>query len=196
MFCQGPLAAINNLSGKCDRHSVLFYDYSSEQPFPRLVPRGGSRLKACQKFRPAIPLDLIQELPPIFIPDPKPCTLLNWRKRSLNSAVIKLIERKKVDREVDEYTRRLRLDNPEILRVIWFGSWVHGHPVPGSDVDLCLILSHTDLLSRDRISKYLPSGFPVGLDLLAYTQQEFEQLEDISPGLKREILLGMDLFKK
>jgi len=113
----------------------------------------------------------------------------------LNSVVIRSIDRNKINREVFNYAMRLRLDHPEISQAIWFGSWIHGHPIPGSDVDLCLILSHSDLPPRDRISKYLPEGFPVGLDLLVYTQQEFDQLEEFSPGLKREILKGIDLFK-
>ncbi|OGO32638.1 MAG: DNA polymerase III subunit beta [Chloroflexi bacterium RBG_16_54_18] len=111
----------------------------------------------------------------------------------MSSVVIKSIDRNKIHRAVNKFNRRIRLEHPEISRVIWFGSWIHGHPVPGSDVDLCLILNHTDLPPRDRISKYLPVGFPVGLDLLVYTQQEFELLDEISPGLKREILKGKDL---
>lgn len=112
----------------------------------------------------------------------------------MNSVVIKSIDRNKIYREVNKYAQRIRLDHPEISRAIWFGSWIHGHPIPGSDVDLCLILSHSDLPSRDRISKYLPAGFPVGLDLLVYTQQEFDRLEEFSPGLKHEILKGINLF--
>ena len=107
--------------------------------------------------------------------------------------MIKSINRAEIAQAVHAYAYRLHRDFPEITRIIWFGSWVHGHPSPGSDVDLCLVISHTDLPSRDRASHYLPVGFPVGVDLLVYTQEEFERLDQVSPGLKREILKGIEL---
>ena len=93
-------------------------------------------------------------------------------------------------RTVASYVARLRAEHPEIQQVIWFGSWVTGIPLPGSDVDLCLILSASDKLPRDRIPDYLPVGFPVGIDLFAYTQAEFEQLKETSPGWYATITSG------
>jgi len=107
--------------------------------------------------------------------------------------VIKSIDRELITRAVHSFADELRRNYPEIICIVWFGSWLHGHPSPGSDVDLCLILSHTDLPPRDRASHYLPVGFPVGLDLLVYTTQEFDRLGRESPGMKREILRGTDL---
>jgi len=80
-----------------------------------------------------------------------------------------------------------------IIRIIWFGSWVNGYPSPGSDVDLCLIIPRSDQPARDRISAYLPVGFPVGSDLFVYTEAEFEGLGRLSPGWQQEILKGIDL---
>jgi predicted nucleotidyltransferase len=53
-----------------------------------------------------------------------------------------------------------------MTRIIWFGSWINGYLGPGSDLDICLVVSHTGLLARDRLPNYLPAGYPVGLDLL------------------------------
>jgi hypothetical protein len=46
---------------------------------------------------------------------------------------------------------------------------------------------------RERVSEYLPLGFPVGLDLFAYTREEFEALKDRSPGWYRVIVAGIEI---
>lgn len=111
----------------------------------------------------------------------------------MSSVVIKSIDREMVDQAVREYARWIRTEHPEILRIIWFGSWVTGLPSPGSDVDLCLILSASDKRPRDRLPDYLRPGFPVGVDIFAYTQDEFVQLQDTSPGWYKAILSGQDI---
>ena len=75
----------------------------------------------------------------------------------MNSVVIKSADRGKIEKALTAYVRRLREEHPEIERVIWFGSWVTGLPMPGSDVDLCLILSAADDTPRQRCARYLPS---------------------------------------
>ena len=92
-----------------------------------------------------------------------------------------------------DYVGELRRRYPEIIRVIWFGSWVTGLPMPGSDVDLCLILSSSEKSPWDRVPDYLPLGFPVGIDLFAYTQIEFEDLKESSPGWYRAITSGVEI---
>lgn len=111
----------------------------------------------------------------------------------MNSVVIKSIDRKEIARAVTAYVARLRAEHPEVERVFWFGSWVTGLPAPGSDVDLCLVLSSSDRAIRDRVVDYLPVGFPVGVDLFAYTRAEFSRLEEISPGWYATITSGREL---
>jgi predicted nucleotidyltransferase len=111
----------------------------------------------------------------------------------LNSVVIKSIDRKQIRNAVETYILELRSRHPEIVRVIWFGSWVSGLPSPGSDVDLCLIVSASDKIPRDRVSDYLPLGFPVGVDLVVYAQDEFERLRKSSPGWYAAITSGIEL---
>lgn len=92
-----------------------------------------------------------------------------------------------------DYVGDLRCQHPEIVRVIWFGSWVTGLPMPGSDVDLCLILKSSEKPLQDRVPDYLPLGFPVGIDLFAYTQAEFEDLNESSPGWYKAISSGVEI---
>ncbi len=74
--------------------------------------------------------------------------------------------------------------------VIWFGSWVNGTPRPGSDVDLCILLGASSLSRRERIARYLPGAFPVGIDLFVYTLAEFARLSSESPDWYRTIRSG------
>lgn len=74
--------------------------------------------------------------------------------------------------------------------MIWFGSWVTGVPTPGSDVDLCIVLADSDKPMRERITDFLPVGFPVGLDLIPCTERDFEELPKRSPSLYEAIMGG------
>ncbi len=111
----------------------------------------------------------------------------------MSSAVIKSIDRNSIKQAVASFAAQTRQKHPEVERIIWFGSWVNGLPSPGSDVDLCLILSSSDKPVRDRISDYLPLGFPVGVDLFAYTRDEFERLKVSSPGWYEAITSGVEI---
>lgn len=114
-------------------------------------------------------------------------------ERSSSSVAIRSIDRSAIKRAVEIYVARMREAHPEIERVIWFGSWVTGLPSPGSDVDLCLILSSAEKPRRERMPDYLPVGFPVGVDLLTYTQAEFARLRQESPTLHAAIVGGQEL---
>jgi predicted nucleotidyltransferase len=111
----------------------------------------------------------------------------------LSTVVIKSVNQDHIRKAVASFAAQIRKQHPEVERVIWFGSWVTGLPTPGSDVDICLILSSSDKPPRDRISDYLPLGFPVGIDLLAYTKNEFERLQYASPGWYKAINSGMEI---
>ena len=111
----------------------------------------------------------------------------------MSSVVIKSADRKQVALAVRSYVKWLRVAHPEVERVIWFGSWVNGLPTPGSDVDLCLILSKSSKSIRERIYDYLPVGFPVGVDLFPYTEEEFDVLSKQSPGWYRTIASGTEV---
>lgn len=108
----------------------------------------------------------------------------------MNSVVIKSVDRDQIRQAVLAFAAQIRKQHPEVERVTWFGSWVTGLPAPGSDVDLCLILSSSDKPPRDRVPDYLPLGFPVGVDLFAYTKDEFERLRISSPGWYKAITSG------
>jgi predicted nucleotidyltransferase len=112
------------------------------------------------------------------------------RDESSNTVVIKSADPDRIRSEVEKYVDTLRSKHPEIVAAFWFGSWVSGIPTPGSDVDICLVLERSKLPFRDRIPLYLPSGFPVGLDLFPYTEDEIEGLKESHPDWHTCIMSG------
>lgn len=111
----------------------------------------------------------------------------------MSSVVVRSAPREQVTRRVEELAADLRRRHPRVRRIIWFGSWVTGIPTPGSDVDLCLILSDSPLPRRERPPRYLPVGFPVGLDMVVYTEAEFAELPRTSPRWHACITSGREL---
>jgi uncharacterized protein len=111
----------------------------------------------------------------------------------LSSVVIKSIDRSAVTAAVERWAAEVRERHAEVRRIVWLGSWVTGRPTPGSDVDLCLILTASDKPRRDRVPDYLPLGFPVGMDLFPYTEAELADLRQTSPGWYETILSGREV---
>jgi predicted nucleotidyltransferase len=111
----------------------------------------------------------------------------------LSSVVVKSADKPRIQRAVQSYADWLYATHSEVEKVIWFGSWVSGLPRPGSDVDLCLILSESTKPMRDRVCDYLPVGFPVGVDLFPYTREEFSFLAERSPSWFETIVAGIEV---
>ena len=99
-----------------------------------------------------------------------------------------------VEAAVRGWARYIATQRPEVRRIIWFGSRVNGAPAPSSDVDVCVVISGSRRPVRDRIGDYLPFGFPVGIDLFAYTESELERLETEHPSWYAAIASGIDLI--
>jgi hypothetical protein len=51
-------------------------------------------------------------------------------------------------------------------------------------------LESSDRVIRDRIPRYLPNRFPVGLDIFPYTEEELRKLSTDRPGWHRTITGG------
>ena len=75
------------------------------------------------------------------------------------------------DKRLVEESLRRYLKEIEVKRVLLFGSFVRDECVPGSDIDLLQILSASEETFMERIPRFLPSRFPVGMDVFPYTIQ-------------------------
>jgi len=82
-------------------------------------------------------------------------------------------------------------------RIILFGSLAQGQVWDWSDVDL-VIVKQTALPFLDRIDEVLRLLEPrVGLDVLVYTPEEFDQLSRERPFFREEILAkGKTLYER
>jgi predicted nucleotidyltransferase len=115
----------------------------------------------------------------------------------LSTVSITYFAREAVRRALDEYVQTLAACHPELEEVILFGSLVHGTPVPGSDVDLLLVLSTSDRPFPGRIPEFLPTRFPVGVDLFPYTRDELERMQaQGNPLVLGALREGVVLFRR
>jgi predicted nucleotidyltransferase len=86
---------------------------------------------------------------------------------SLDRAAIREALRRHVD-------ARWRAD-PNVVAAYLFGSFARGTAVPGSDVDVLVVVEDDPRQPRDRIPDHLPAGFPVGVDVIVWTRAEMEE---------------------
>jgi len=96
------------------------------------------------------------------------------QKRSYGSVTVYFIDENAVwdalKRLVDQLSER-----SEVLAVVLFGSLADGRLSVGSDVDLLLVLSHSQHSFLDRVFLYVPEGFPVDVDVFPYTLDEIRK---------------------
>ena len=85
-------------------------------------------------------------------------------------------------------------DHPEVEKIIVFGSFIRDEAVPGSDLDLLIILSDSQIPLMERIPRFLPSSFPIPVDVFPYTKKEVEMmLEEGNLFIKRALAEGKEL---
>ena len=73
---------------------------------------------------------------------------------------------------MDELAAELFSDNGELEEIVVFGSFETGDFMPGSDLDVFLILREANKPVRERMADFLPHRFPVPLDLFPFTREE------------------------
>ena len=78
-----------------------------------------------------------------------------------------------------------------------FGSLARNEAVPGSDVDLLLVLTDSSLAFADRSAMYRLPGLDVAVDLIAYTRDELDRMQaDENPFIKRALKEGIVLLDR
>lgn len=67
--------------------------------------------------------------------------------------------------------------HPETLYIGYFGSYARGDWGVGSDLDIVVIVADSHRPFWQRAADWDTTGFPVPVDLLVYTQEEWETLK-------------------
>jgi predicted nucleotidyltransferase len=89
---------------------------------------------------------------------------------------------------LQEITRRLvELFHPE--QVILFGSYAWGTPTAGSDVDVMVIVTESNLSDYQRalLARRCLSGLDIAKDVIVRTRAEFDFLRDVRASLEYKI---------
>lgn len=117
------------------------------------------------------------------------------QEKSSNSVRVFFLDREGAIHEVRKAMEARKSLCPEIDRVVLFGSLARGNAGPGSDADLLVVVSHTDLPFLDRFVRYAPAGVGIGVDVFAYTQSELQKmLQEENPFIARALSEGIELL--
>lgn len=95
-----------------------------------------------------------------------------------DSVKIKYLDKPVIIKAITQLTEELSQRHPEIEEISLFGSFARDEAVPGSDVDILIILTESSLTFKDRLMEYMPLSFPVGIDIFPYTRLEIEKMLD------------------
>ena len=97
--------------------------------------------------------------------------------RSLNSSVIKWPDARTVEGALRQWAERTLAQHPEIRAIGYFGSYARGDWSVGSDLDVVVIVAAASQPFERRAAEWDMLTLPVPVDLLVYTQSEWEALD-------------------
>lgn len=114
------------------------------------------------------------------------------REESSNSVKVFWLEKEKLLEALRKEIERLVGEHRCIEEIVLFGSLAEGRAIPGSDVDLLLILDESHKPFPERIEEWLSQihlDFPV--DVFPYTRAELD-----TPFVQEVLRRGVVLFRR
>jgi uncharacterized protein len=96
--------------------------------------------------------------------------------RSLSSSVLVWPTRDAVDNALRQWAAESRARHADVVRIGCFGSFARGGWGVGSDLDLIVVVRHSDIPFERRGVAWDLTELPVSADLLVYTEAEWESL--------------------
>ncbi|HEV8657299.1 MAG TPA: nucleotidyltransferase domain-containing protein [Thermoanaerobaculia bacterium] len=97
-------------------------------------------------------------------------------KRSSNSRVLVWPKKDEVIAALHAWALKEREENPTVVRIGYFGSLAHGQYGVGSDADVVIIVKESAREWMDRPLDFNIRGIPVNVDLLVYTEEEWQNI--------------------
>lgn len=95
------------------------------------------------------------------------------RRKSYGSVTVFSLDEEVVRDVLEEWLTEVR-ERPEVLAVVLFGSFASNRAVPGSDLDLLIVLREDSRPFLDRTLDYMPDVLPLPVDVFPYTLEEIE----------------------
>lgn len=96
--------------------------------------------------------------------------------RLLTSSILKWPESSEVLRALDAWASEVAQQHSTVIRIGYFGSCAVGTWGCGSDLDLIVVVGDSSQPFERRSIEFDTTKFPVPVDLLVYTLQEWERL--------------------
>lgn len=114
------------------------------------------------------------------------------REKSFGSVKTFWLDKDYVRRQLDRAVEGLAADS-NVLKIILFGSFAEGRAVPGSDLDILIILRSDPRRFVERIQHYLDSfsEIGIGVDVFPYAVDELD-----NPVAQTAIRKGHVLFER
>ncbi len=97
--------------------------------------------------------------------------------RSLNSFILKWPDAQTVAQAVRHWSQKALLSHFDVMRIGYFGSYARGDWGVGSDLDLIIVVESSDQPFERRASEWDATELPVPADVLVYTDEEWQSLE-------------------
>jgi len=98
-------------------------------------------------------------------------------KRLSNSPVLKWPDAQTVIEELHRWAKQVLQQRQDVNRIGFFGSYARGNDGVGSDLDLIIIIDHSDDPFERRGVAWDMTKLPVPADLLVYTKEEWQSLD-------------------
>ena len=108
--------------------------------------------------------------------------------KSSRSSVLVWPKREEVHRALTIWATALAEGQENVSAVGYFGSYAKGDHGVGSDLDLVVLLTHSDKPPERRALRWPLEALPVGADVLAYTLEEWQS--GVQEGARMFKMLG------
>ena len=114
------------------------------------------------------------------------------REKSYGSVKTFWLDRDYINRQLGTVVDSLRTD-PNVVKIVLFGSFAEDRAVPGSDMDILLVLQSDSRRFIDRIQDYLDIFAELGIaaDVFPYTVDELD-----NPLVQTALRTGKVLFTR
>lgn len=97
--------------------------------------------------------------------------------KSSTSSVLKWPDAGTVHSGLERWAQALAATDGSVIAIGFFGSYARGDAGVGSDLDVVLVVSDSEVPWESRASSWNTTSLPVPVDLLVYTRREWDALD-------------------